>query len=89
MWTGKLKVIGEGGEELDITEELSRGEQEQLDTIVQAVYQRFWNRKSETKFVPTPKYNAEIQRDGDKCTEFNFEECYWTGLSLVYKMVSC
>ena len=47
MWTGKLKVIGEGGGELDITEELSQREQEQLDITVQAVYWRFWNRDGE------------------------------------------
>ena len=65
MWTGKLKVISEGGEELDITEELSQREQEQLDKIVQAVYQRFWNRKNENKeiFVSTPEYDAEMLRD--------------------------
>ena len=65
MWTGKLKVISEGGEELDITEELSRNEQEQLDIIVQAVYHRFWNRKDENEedFKSSPEYDAEILRD--------------------------
>ena len=65
MWTGKLIVISKGGEELDITEELSRREHEQLDIIVEAVYRRFWNRKGENEevFKSTPEYDAEMLRD--------------------------
>jgi len=57
-WKAKIKVISEGGEEMDITEELNQREEEQLDIIVQAVYKRFWNRKGEDVFESTPEYRV-------------------------------